>query len=412
MERSGLISAPPGSLTPMPLAVPASVVVLSDLADAERLRPAWESLQQRSSRNEITQSPDWILTWWRTFGQLQGRQLRLGLFQSDGCLIGLAPLLRRRHWYGGALPFRRLELLASGEPDEHGIFSNHLAVLAERGCEKEVAFRFVSALLDGAFGSWDEVVLPMMSGDTPMPDLLVDAFRSAGIAVEKKETALAPYTELLADWETYLKGLSKHKRKTVQRSLKAVEAWSEGTLQLQRATTKEELEEGKAILVRLHHGRWAGDGQAGVFRSPLFLQFHDTLMHRLLERDELELLWLTVRGEPIAAVYGMVRDGKLSIYQTGRRLDVPEQLRPGFTLMALAIRRAIEAGYREFDLLAEDMRYKRQLAPMARPLVRVRAVRRCWVESLRRGGHACRRLLRRNATSIPHTATEAEDASE
>lgn len=410
MESSGPVSAlPPTDAQPlMPLPLSSSVVVVSDFAEAERLRPQWEALLDRSNRKEITQSPDWLLTWWRVYGGLQGRRLRLGLFHQDGRLIGLAPLLRRWHWYGGGLPFRRLELLASGEPDEHGIFSNHLAILAETGFEEAVADRLASAVVGGAFGSWDEVVLPMMSGDTPLPDLLADAFRTAGASVEKTETAFAPYTPLPASWEAYLQGLSKHKRRTVQRSLKALEAWSDGTLRLERATTSEDLEKGKAILVRLHQTRWAGDGQAGVFRSPLFVQFHDLLMRRLLERGELELLWLCARDEPIAAVYGMIWGGKVSIYQTGRRLDVPESLRPGFALMALAIRRAIEAGLQEFDLLAEDMRYKRQLAPMARPLVRLRAVRRCWVESIRRGMLLCRQLLRRPVSAAPAAVDESE----
>jgi len=80
------------------------------------LAPGLATLLERSSRNELTQSPDWLLTWWHVYGGLQGRQLRLGLFHDAGRLVGLAPLLRRRHCYGGGLPFRRLEFLASGEP--------------------------------------------------------------------------------------------------------------------------------------------------------------------------------------------------------------------------------------------------------------------------------------------------------
>ena len=44
-------------------------------------------------------------------------------------------------------------------------------------------------------------------------------------------------------------------------------------------------------------------------------------------------------------------------------------------LLALAIRRAIDQGRREFDLLADDAFYKQQLTPLARPLVHLRAAR-------------------------------------
>ena len=38
----------------------------------------------------------------------------------------------------------------------------------------------------------------------------------------------------------------------------------------------------------------------------------------LLEQGALELLWLSVRGEPVAALYGMVWAGKVYAYQCGR----------------------------------------------------------------------------------------------
>jgi hypothetical protein len=50
----------------------------------------------------------------------------------------------------------------------------------------------------------------------------------------------------------------------------------------------------------------------------------------------------------------------------------------------MAIRRAIEAGRREFDLLADEAFYKLQLTPRSRPLVQVRAARPSLVEWTRR----------------------------
>ena len=44
----------------------------------------------------------------------------------------------------------------------------------------------------------------MMDGDGPMPDLLTAAFRAAGLAAEKVETARAPYIPLPATWDAYL----------------------------------------------------------------------------------------------------------------------------------------------------------------------------------------------------------------
>jgi CelD/BcsL family acetyltransferase involved in cellulose biosynthesis len=377
---------------------PLSCTVVADPDAAERLVPDWAALAERSVRNELTVSPEWLLTWWRVYGGLQGRQLRLGLFHEGDRLVGLAPLLRRRHWYGGVLPFRRLEFLASGEPPGHGIFTNHLTVLAERGAEECVAARLVRAVADGAFGAWDEVVLPMMPGDTPLPCLLVGAFRAAGLDAEITETGRAPYAPLPATWDEYLRGLSPASRRAIKRSLRAFDTWSGGTTRVEGVAAVGDLPRGKQILVQLHHARWTSDCQCGLFRSPLYLQFHDALMCALAERQRLALLWLCARGEPVAVLYSMEWGGKVYAYQTGRRTDLPPHLRPGAVLLALAIRRAIEAGRREFDLLADEAFYKLQLAPRSRPLVQVRAARPSLLEGIRRtvkGGLAGLRSVRR-----------------
>jgi CelD/BcsL family acetyltransferase involved in cellulose biosynthesis len=121
-----------------------------------------------------------------------------------------------------------------------------------------------------------------------------------------------------------------------------------------------------------------------VFRSPLYLRFHDAVMRDLAQSGDLELHWLCARGEPVAALYGMHHAGKVYAYQTGRRTDLPGNLRPGAVLLALVIRRAIEKGRRELDLLADEAPYKLQFATRSRPLVQVRAARPSLVEGVRR----------------------------
>jgi CelD/BcsL family acetyltransferase involved in cellulose biosynthesis len=378
--------------SPRVWAVPArqlTCTVVTNAAEAEALGPAWSALQERCERNELTQSPDWLLTWWHVFGGSDGRQLRLGLFHDGDRLVGLTPLLRRRHWYR-CLPFRRLEFLASGESAGDGICSNHLGVLAERGSEARVAHRFVEAVHAGAFGSWDEVVLPMMSGDTAMPELLVEAFRTHGYSAEAVVAAGAPYIPLPPTWDEYLRSIPSAKRKNINRNLRVFDTWSEGTTELECYATLADLEKGKKILIDLHHGRWASAEQAGVFRSPMFLRFHDEIMPVLAERGGLELLVLRARDEPVAAIYSMVWGGKTYTYQTGRRADLPTGVSAGGVVFALAIRRAIEQGQREFEMLADAVYYKQQLTPHTRPLVQIRATRTCLVEAARKAGVAFR----------------------
>ena len=105
-------------------------------------------------------SPLWLLTWWGVFGD--GRRLRVWTFWRGDELVGVAPLCLRRHWYPPGIPYRRLELLGSGEDEADEICSDYLGVVAAPGdthilesvghagllVDRRVADRVISHLAD------------------------------------------------------------------------------------------------------------------------------------------------------------------------------------------------------------------------------------------------------------------------
>jgi CelD/BcsL family acetyltransferase involved in cellulose biosynthesis len=337
----------------------------------------------RSDSNEPMLSPDWLLSWWRVFGSHGGRQLRCVTIQRGEHLIGLAPFLIRRHWYRPWIPFRRIETLGSGEPEAHEICSEYLNVIAQRGEQQCVAEELARAIAANQLGPWDELVLPLMDGDGVMPDLLAEAFRSRGFRAEVVVMGGAPYITLPSTWDAYLKGLTKKHRYGIVRSLRDFEQWAGLEARMERARSKSELETGKQILITLHRERWQAEGDSGTFRSSRFLAFHDAVIPLLLEQGALELLWLLVRGEPVAAMYNIVWNDRVYFYQCGRKIDLPDHIRPGTALLAHAIRGAIEAGRREFDFLNGMALYKTQLATHRRKLVQLRVARWSVRERLR-----------------------------
>jgi CelD/BcsL family acetyltransferase involved in cellulose biosynthesis len=268
--------------------------------------------------------------------------------------------------------------------DEHdGVCSDYLNIIAERGSEARIATAFAEALVEGLFGAWDELVLPALDGHGPMPALLIEALNRAGVSAAQTVTGECPYLSLPASWEDYLQRLPKKKRYGIVRAERDMEAWAAGSLQLSVVSTPADLERGKRVLIDLHNERWAAEDQRGAFQASRFTAFHDALMPKLLERGELELMWLSVHGQPVAAHYNLVVNGKVYHYQCGRRVDVPKGIRPGMVLLAQAIQRAIDAGRCEFDFLAGVAQHKMELTQTTRPLVQVRAVRPCLVERLR-----------------------------
>jgi hypothetical protein len=354
--------------------------IVSDLRQLEALQGPWRELLARSGSDEPMLSPDWLLPWWRCFGGEGGRELRVGVVHRGDTLAGLVPLLARWHWYALGIPFRRLELLGTGEAERDEVCSEYLDVIVERGAEEELITSLSDALVRGAFGAWDELVLEGMNGTSTLPARLASELQRRDARTTLEETSVARFIQLPATWQAYLDGLPSTSRYLINRSLRDFDRWAGEGCEVRHVTSRRELIEGHRVLLALHGSRWGDDG---AFASPRFDAFHAQVMPALLDRDALDLSWICARGEPVAALYNVRWRGKISCYQSGRRLDVPRSIRPGIVLHTHAIRRAIEAGMREYDFLGGTSQYKRKLAPLTRPLVRLRAVRRRLRETAR-----------------------------
>lgn len=353
--------------------------IVADLHQLEEIAGAWSDLLARSGTNEPMLSPVWLVPWWKRFGGAR-RALRVGVLRRGGELVGLVPLLARWHWYPLGIPFRRLELLGTGEPERDEVCSEYLNVIAARGAEGEVVASLGEALGRGVFGPWDELVLDALDGSSTLPAELAAALLPGGARASIEEVDRASYIALPASWTAYLDALPSSGRYLVTRSLRDFEGWAGAGFEVHEATTRGELREGRRVLLALHGSRW---GDAGAFASPRFDAFHEEVMPALLDRGALDLSWICARGEPVAALYNLRWRDRIYCYQSGRKLDLPRMIRPGIVLHAHAIRRAITAGMREYDFLGGTSQYKRRLAPSSRPLVRLRAVRRRLRETAR-----------------------------
>ena len=335
----------------------------------------WAALLERSSCNEPTLSPMWMAAWWRVFGGEDGRVIRAVLLYDHGRLVGLAPLLARTVRYRNLIPIRRIELIASGEPEADEICSDYVGLIAERGMERQVAHAVVNALVQGSLGSWDELVLDVMNAESPMTEHTIRQLRRACLPVELVERRPCPYTPLPSRWDDYLSRLSSSDRYLVRRSVRDLEKWAGGSIEVEHAKSGAELAIGQQILIDLHGQRWQQAGTGGVFSSEKFLRFHRLIMPALLEQGQLDLMWLRCKGEPIAAIYNIIWDNKVYFYQCGRRTDLPKKIRPGIAMHAYAMQHAIAMGRTSYDFLSGASRYKKQLAQGVTPLVQVRATR-------------------------------------
>lgn len=347
------------------------VHVLTTVESMLALEGEWDTLAQASGA-PIVALPMWQMAWWRQFHH--GRALSMVTVRDGGDLIGLVPCLRRVVWHRRVVPVRRLEWLCTGEDEADEICSDYVGPLAAPGREDDVVRAFVAGVRRGLLGGWDEASFVQMDGASGWPERMVRACDEFGIEAESVETSRCPYIALPETWDAYVAGLSSDDRYVVNRSLRELDKWSkpEGYT-IERAVDAPSLARGKELLYTLHGERWTGAGGHSLFDSARFRAFHDDVMPTALARGQLDLRWLLVRGEPVCVLYNFIHQGKLSFYQSGRRTDLPKQVKIGVAMHALGIRDAITKKLREYDLLAGESQYKKQLATTSRPLTAVYA---------------------------------------
>src|SRR5690606_24346713 len=105
-------------------------------------------------------------------------------------------------------------------------------------------------------------------------------------------THASPYIPLPASFDDYLAALPSQSRYLVRKSLRDLESWA-GKVEFHVADSLSRLEQGRKILECLHAERWSAAGKPGAFDSVRFRAFHDQIMLQLLERQCLELCWLS-----------------------------------------------------------------------------------------------------------------------
>jgi len=306
------------------------------------LEPEWQRLAAVCATATVFQTYEWNAAWWRHFGRLSGRRLRVVVFRDmDGVLVGLAPLMTS-FWYATFL--RRLSFLGTGTSD-------YLDVLAAPGWEDAVADALYAYLRH--VGGWQIADFQqlreggLLRGRLPAPDLGLNSLEAEGEP--------CPFLALPPEWPMLLQGLGKKTRANVgyyDRSLHKVYDVEIGPVRDEAALDGE-----LTRLFELHQRRWNQRWLPGVFGGRRVQAFHRDAARRLLHRGWLRLFSLKLDGQTQASLYCFAFGDRVCYYQGGFEPTLA-RLSLGTVLTARAMQAAVSEGRQVFDFLRGDEPYK------------------------------------------------------
>ncbi len=356
---------------------PVSVTPLNVLSDDAQLRQSWNAL----AGGMPFRNWDWLQSWWRCYRQeatgASGRREPLVLaVMENGRLIGGAPWYRQQSATAGNV----IRFLGDGE-----VCSDYQGVLAQVGRERDVAAALSAALVEpqsivaaspendslSKLAGWDLLEFNGIDARDLATHYLLNALTAADCRAHWRRGPTCWRIELPGTWEEYLARLSRSHRKQILRMQRRY--LDSGRARLLRVNEVSELPAGLEILADLHQKRRASRGERGCFSLPRFARFFHDVSCQQQRAGQLELHWIELDGQPIAAEYHIVDGNIVYAYQSGIE---PAALacEPGRMITIALLKRAITLGRSGYDLLRGDEQYKAHWRAQARPSHNVRVI--------------------------------------
>jgi CelD/BcsL family acetyltransferase involved in cellulose biosynthesis len=322
---------------------------IRDVPSWDRIAPEWNDLLSQSGAACPFLRCEFLRAWWDHLGggEWPSAELRIAVWREDGVIRGIAPLFR-----GGGES--RLLLIGSVE------ISDYLDLIAA----PDSLPAFCGILLDGLgslpVSEFSALDLFNLQADSPTVSALEAEAARRGWRLGRSPLQICPVIALPRAWDDYLGSLDKKSRHEIRRKMRRAEGGEE--------TPKVNITgaEGIEDFFRL----MAFDGQKAAFLTPKMRGQFRAIAQAAQEAGMLQLAFLELDGRKAAAYFYFVFQNKVWVYNSGMDPKYSASS-PGWVLLAMLIRRAIEAGYREFDFMRGNEPYKFQWGGIGEPLLRV-----------------------------------------
>lgn len=321
---------------------------IRDTGEFMKLAGFWNNLLSKSAADTIFLTWEWVSNWWQVYSHNKELYV-LTLKDNESTLIGIAPLYIRKNKILKGFPVNGVQFLGTGED----VSPDYLDFIILQGRESEALDAFIRHL--ASKDQWDVLNLTDMLSTSCNIDFLAEPAKNSGFTIRQSECATCPYIVLPSSWEEYVGTLSANARYNVKRRIKNIErdfktryfVWEDF----------ERLDDAMERLAQLHNKRWEEKECRHSFSSNEYVSFHKAVAKDFAKQGWLHLSCLELNGEIVGMLYDYRYGDKISYYQAG--FDPAfHKYSPGLVLRAYVIRRAIEGGMKEIDLLKGAYNFK------------------------------------------------------
>lgn len=331
--------------TEFPILPSMRIEVITDIHRFAALMDEWDELLEKTPRNSIFLSHEWLYSWWEIYGGVNSLYIIVCRNSVDDRLTGLFPAYLKKRWK----LIHSLKFLGS----EH-VCSDFLDIIVLPQVKSEVYSAIFQFISDNS-KVWDIIELTDLAEDSPLVDLLCGNKPIHLDLYQPATDRVCPYLELPSDWNQFLQTKSAHSRKKILYNRRNLE--KQFHVQLTEISTEKQLEDIFKDMVRLHQGRRAFKGDDGAFTSGEFSRFILAVCKRMLHKGWLQLVFLELNGTKVSFYLNMKHGDRVFYYQSG--FDMAwSKFSVSYVLLSHLIEKAICDQCKTYEFLRGDEKYK------------------------------------------------------
>ena len=339
--------------------------------------PAWRGLMMRAASDQLFLSWEWVVGWWKYYGDSLGRNPEILALYRGSELAGIAPLYRRGLIRNGFIPLRSVQMIGLSWRDSRPLISEYLDVIAAANEQEAVRRAVLRFLL--AEGDWDEFVVGFTLAGSQWLETYAACAASQKHYARELDGCLTYQADLSAGFAAYLRDLRQSTRRSVWNLRRRLAQHGEIVVDYLQA---EGIEAGFSDLNRLHRLRW---------HRPAFegrrLEFHTAFARRMASSGELAFSRLLVGSRVVSVLYDLRKGTSQYNIKMGFDPGLSSQLSLGLVHLGLAMEAAADHGIASYDFLAGPGRtsdYKRLLSQRQRQLSSVQMLQGSVISALYR----------------------------
>jgi len=301
----------------------------------------WANILYESNAATYFLSWEWLFSWAEICLNAD-RQLFILTFYENDLLIGVAPFYIQKRKFG---TFFVRELRFLGTPESG---SDYLDVMTQNGREKEIASTLYDYLHGVGRSCWDQLILSDMRADSLFLLHFMNRLREEGRYSELKRSAFCPRMRLPDTDEELYPMLSRGWRKKFKQDMRICNRDHAGAhVVVAGSEVDGHLEE--FFQMYESKGGWPGEQLLSILKK---------LLEKYTDDVPFQLDYLFLNSKPCAALFHFKFKQTVSMYL----MAVDKQFNPkvslGNLLVGYSIKNAISSGFKYYDFLKGDERYK------------------------------------------------------